>query len=56
MAYLKNLGMGITVNIHDASGVNSWEEMFPELVATLGLPNSTTKVPFNLVNSSVTCA
>ena len=31
MGYLKALGLGITVNIHDASGVNSWEGKFNEL-------------------------
>ncbi len=57
MAYLKALGLGITVNIHDASGVNAWEAQFPALVAALGLdPATTTKVPFNLVNSTVTYA
>ena len=54
MAYLKALGLGITVNIHDASGINSWEAKFPELVAALGLdPATTTKVPFNIINSTV---
>jgi alpha-glucosidase len=56
MGYLKALGMGITINIHDASGVNSWEAMFPALVDALGLPANTTKVPFNLVNASVAYA
>ena len=56
MAYLKALGMGITINIHDASGVNNWELMFPELAAALGLPAGATKVPFNLVNASVAYA
>ena len=55
MAYLKALGLGITVNIHDASGVNDWEDEFPALAARLGLPAGATKVPFNLVNSTVTC-
>jgi hypothetical protein len=48
--------MGITINIHDASGVNNWELMFPELAAALGLPAGATKVPFNLVNASVAYA
>ena len=56
MAYLKALGLGITVNIHDASGVNIWEDMFPQLIAALGLPEGTTKVPFNLLNSTVAYA
>lgn len=44
MAYLKANGLAVTLNIHDASGVNSWDAMFPELVAALGLPAGTTKV------------
>ena len=56
MAYLKALGMGITVNIHDASGVNNWEEMFPQLASALGLPGDATRVPFNLVNATVAYA
>ena len=56
MAYLKSLGLGITVNIHDASGVNSWEEKFPQLITALNLPANTTVVPFNLINGTVTYA
>lgn len=56
MAYLKARGLAITLNVHDASGVNNWEALFPELVQYLGLPNSSTVVPFNLVNSTVAYA
>jgi hypothetical protein len=56
MGLLKANGLGITVNVHDASGVNSWEAMFPQLVAALGLPAGTTKVPMNLVNATVAYA
>lgn len=53
MAMLKQQGLAITPNIHDASGINNWEAMFPALIQTLGLPASTTKVPMNLVNATV---
>ena len=56
MSYLKALGLGITINIHDASGVNNWEEQFPALITALGLPANSTRVPFNLINASVTYA
>jgi hypothetical protein len=56
MDYLKQKGLAITLNIHDASGVNSWEAMFPALVNYLGLPTGTTKVPFNLQNATVAYA
>lgn len=56
MAFLKRKGLAITLNIHDASGVNSWEALFPELSSYLGLPANSTKVPFNLVNATVAYA
>ena len=48
--------MGVSINIHDASGVNVWEEQFPELINALGLPTDSKVVPFNLVNATVTYA
>ncbi len=42
--YLHALGLPVTLNIHDASGVNNWDAMFPALVEYLGLPASTTVV------------
>jgi len=56
MAYLKRKGLAITLNIHDASGVNNWEALFPTLQSYLGLPANATKVPFNLVNATVAYA
>lgn len=56
MAYVKRKGLAITMNIHDASGVNNWDAMFPSLVQYLGMPNTSTVVPFNLVNATVAYA
>lgn len=56
MAWLKRKGLGITMNIHDASGVNNWEALFPQLAKYLGLPSSATVVPFNLQNATVAYA
>ncbi len=56
MGWLKAQGLAITVNVHDASGINYWEGQFPALVAALGLPSNTTVVPMNLVNASVAYA
>jgi len=56
MQYLHALGLPVTLNIHDASGVNNWDAMFPALVEYLGLPASTTVVPFNIVNATVAYA
>ncbi len=56
MAYLHAMGLPVTLNIHDASGVNDWDAMFPKLVDYLGLPADSTKVPFNLLNATVAYA
>jgi hypothetical protein len=56
MGFLKANGLGITLNVHDASGINVWEDKFPQLVQALGLPAGTTKVPMNLVNATVAYA
>ena len=42
--YIHAKGVATTLNIHDASGVNNWEAMFPALVKYLGLPPTSTKV------------
>ncbi len=42
--YLHALGLPVTLNIHDASGVNNWDAMFPALVEYLGLPSTSTVV------------
>ena len=56
MGFLKASGLGITLNVHDASGINVWEDQFAPLVAALGLPAGTTKVPMNLQNATVAYA
>jgi alpha-glucosidase (family GH31 glycosyl hydrolase) len=56
MEYVRQQGLPVTMNLHDASGVNNWEGKFPQLVKALGLPPNSTKVPFNLVNATVAYA
>jgi hypothetical protein len=56
MNYLKALGLPVTLNLHDASGVNNWDAMFPALAAYLGYPQGATVVPFNIVNATVAYA
>ena len=56
MQALKQLGLPVSLNTHDAQGVNSWDAMFPAIVEYLGLPNSTTTIPLNLVNATVAYA
>mmetsp|Transcript_38622 Transcript_38622/g.76005 ORF Transcript_38622/g.76005 Transcript_38622/m.76005 type:complete len:1047 (+) Transcript_38622:22-3162(+) len=53
MDYLHALGLPVTLNIHDASGVNDWDAMFPALRDYLGLPADSKKVPFNIANATV---
>ncbi len=38
------MGLPVTLNLHDASGVNNWDAMFPDLIEYLGLPSTTTTV------------
>lgn len=56
MKMLKAYGLGITLNIHDASGINIWEDRFVDLITNLGLPANSTVVPMNLVNATVAYA
>ena len=46
----------MTLNTHDAQGVNPWDDKFAELVDFLGLPANTSAVPLNLVNATVAYA
>ena len=61
MGYLNAKGLFVTLNLHDASGVNNWDAMFQELVEFTGKGGAVNKitdktVPMNLVNASVTYA
>ena len=61
MGYLNAKGLFVTLNLHDASGVNSWDAMFQELTEFTGKGGAVNKitdktVPMNLVNASVTYA
>ena len=56
MGYLKAKGLIVTLNLHDASGVNDWDAMFPELMKQVGGDLSSKKVAMNLINASVTYA
>lgn len=61
MGYLNAKGLFVTLNLHDASGVNSWDAMFDKLTEFTGKGGAINKitdktVPMNLVNATVTCA
>ena len=60
MGYLNAKGLYVTLNLHDASGVNSWDAMFNKLTEFTGKGGAINKitdktVPMNLVNATVTC-
>ena len=44
------------MNLHDNSGVNDWDALFPALRDYVGLPSSAKKVDFNLINATVAYA
>ena len=57
MGYLNKKGLIVTLNLHDASGVNHWDAKFPALLeATGGDVAGAKKVAMNLVNASVAYA
>lgn len=56
MQALGLFGLPVSVNLHDLMGVGSWEEKFIALRDRLGLPTTTSVVPFNLINSTVAYA
>ena len=52
MAALHAIGLGVTVNVHDNSGINSFEKQFQPLAQVLGLPPNQTNAAFNLLNET----
>jgi len=52
LAGLRARGVGSLVNIHDADGVGSWEALFPQLAAALGLPANASRAPLDLLNAT----
>jgi hypothetical protein len=53
MAWLHAKGLIILANLHDADGVGNFEVQFAAMATALGMnPNTTTNIPFNLVNST----
>ena len=55
--YMHARGLHTGANLHDASGMNSWETQFPAFCAAMGLDAATTtKAPFTLTNKSYVLA
>ena len=49
--WCKQLGLKNTLNLHPASGIQLWEEKYPEMAQTMGIDPSTGRyVPFNVTD------
>ena len=48
LAWCKTLGLRNTLNLHPASGIQPWEETYPQMAEAMGIDPSTGRyVPFN---------
>jgi len=51
LAHIHSEGLKATVNIHPASGVQPWEDRYPEMARAMGIDPATKQyVPFNITN------
>jgi alpha-glucosidase len=51
MKSIKNQGLKTTMNLHPASGVQPWEQAYPEMARRMGIDPATKKyVPFDITN------
>ena len=51
--WLHAQGLATSANLHDANGVGSYDKMFPQMCAAMGLdPANTTTVEFSIVNKT----
>ena len=48
LAQLHADGIKVALNLHPASGVQSWESAFPDMVKAMKLPEDTKSVPFQI--------
>jgi alpha-glucosidase (family GH31 glycosyl hydrolase) len=51
LGWLHHKGLHTSANLHDAAGVNTWEEQHPAMAKTLGL-DPTKNIPLSFVNRS----
>lgn len=53
LAYCKSKGLKNTLNLHPASGVQPWEQRYPQMALASGIdPKSQKYVPFNIENKT----
>ena len=51
LAHLHEDGLKVTLNLHPASGVQPWEDAYPEMARAMGIDPATKKyVPFDITN------
>ncbi len=51
LAHLHEDGLKVTLNMHPASGVQPWEDAYPEMARAMGIDPATKKyVPFDITN------
>lgn len=55
VSYMKARGLAVTLNLHDANGVNFWEDQYTEMRQAVGIAQGET-VPFSVVNETIAYA
>jgi alpha-glucosidase (family GH31 glycosyl hydrolase) len=54
IAYLKSRNLAVSLNLHDAAGVNPWETEYENMCAAVGQDSAKGKqIPFSIVNSTI---
>ena len=52
--YIKDQNLAIGANLHDASGINNWEDQFENAAKAIRYPKGKGKIPFDLSNKTQT--
>lgn len=55
VAYMKHRGLAVTLNLHDADGVNPWEEQYSDMCSAIGCSEGR-RIYFSIVNSTISYA
>jgi hypothetical protein len=57
LSYMKVRNLAVTLNLHDADGVNAWETQYANMCATVGQdPTQGKAINFTIVNSTIAYA
>ena len=52
VAYAKHRGLAVTLNLHDANGVNPWEERYADICVAVGCSQGD-PIPFSITNETI---